>query len=106
MRSRLASLLVTCLSTTALAQGVDDGSEPGPRKLLPRAEEIALARSAAPASVSDSATIYLLTDSGYAVGVKGTSGAACYVSRDWIASIEPHCFDPEGAETILPMNGQ
>ena len=54
--------------------------------------------------VSDSATIYVLTAQGYEIGVKGTSGAACYVSRDWIESIEPHCFDPEGASTIMRMS--
>jgi hypothetical protein len=86
------------------AQGVKDGGQTGPRKLLPRAEEIALARSAAPASASDSATIFVLTAKGYEVGVKGKSGAACYVSRDWIESIEPHCFDPEGAATIMRMS--
>lgn len=72
--------------------------------MLSRAEEIALARSAAPRAVSDSATIWVLTDSAYVVAVRGSSGAACYVSRDWIASIEPHCFDPEGAATIMPMH--
>jgi len=99
-----AFLLVSLASTAGAAQGRDDGGESGRRPSLPRAEEMALARSAAPASISDSATIYVLTDSGYVIGAKGTSGAACYVSRDWINSVEPHCFDPEGAETILPMH--
>lgn len=97
-------LFLTTSSSFAAAQGRDDGGESGPRALLPRAEEIALARSAAPAAISDSATIYVLTDAGYVVGSKGTSGAACYVSRDWITSVEPHCFDPEGAETVMQMH--
>lgn len=88
---------------SALAQGRDNGGQTGPRPLLPRAEEIALARSAAPAAVSDSATIYVLGARAYEAAVTGTSGAACYVSRDWIASLEPHCFDPEGAQTIMRM---
>lgn len=102
----LAVLSAFTVATTpdhAHAQGRDDGGESGPRPLLPRAEEIALARSAAPAEVSDSATIFVLGASGYEVAVQGSSGAACYVSRDWITSIEPHCFDPEGARTIMPM---
>lgn len=89
--------------TPVAAQGVDNGGESGRRPLLPRAEEIALARSAAPAAVSDSATIYVLGGTGYDVAVRGSTGAACYVSRDWIKSLEPHCFDPEGAATIMPM---
>lgn len=75
----------------------------GPRRMLARAEEIALARSAAPADVSKGATVWVFTDSGYVVAEKGTNGVACYVSRSWVESIEPHCFDAEGAATILPM---
>jgi len=99
------ALFVSCIPfADPGAQGVDAGGESGARKLLPRLEEIALARSAAPAPVSDSATIYVLTATRYEVAVKGTSGAACYVSRDWLSSLEPHCFDREGAATILPMS--
>lgn len=103
---RFGLIAVGLASATLSAQGVDNGGQTGARPLLPRTEEIALARSAAPASVSDSATIYVLTATGYELAVKGSSGAACYVSRDWIASIEPHCFDPEGAQTIMPMHMQ
>jgi hypothetical protein len=102
--TRTLGLLLTLGVSAIGAQGVDNGGESGRRALLPRAEEIALARSAAPAAVSDSATIFLLTDAGYELGVKGTNGAACYVSRDWLKSIEPHCFDSEGAATIMPMH--
>jgi len=105
MRHLIFAVLTAVAPVAALpAQGLQDGGESGRRRLLPRAEEVALARSAAPAAVSDSATIWVLTDSGYVVAVRGSSGAACYVSRDWITSIEPHCFDREGAETIMPMN--
>jgi hypothetical protein len=86
----------------AQAQNYGAGQS-GPRTLLPLHEEVALARSAAPAGFADSATIYVLGDSVYTVAVPGTSGAACYVSRDWLTSIEPHCFDAEGAATVLPM---
>ena len=76
----------------------------GPRRLLDRDREVALARSAAPASVSDSATIWVLGAREYEIAVQGTNGAACYVSRSWVESLEPHCFDVEGAGTILPMH--
>jgi hypothetical protein len=75
----------------------------GPRRLLSRADEIALARSAAPRYVSRGATVWLLTDSGYVVAERGTKGVACYVSRSWIESVEPHCFDEEGARSIMPI---
>lgn len=45
--------------------------------------------------------MYVLTGKGYEVAVQGTNGAACYVSRDWLESLEPHCFDAEGAATIM-----
>lgn len=103
LRRPLIPLVLCTLSSSVVAQGRDSGGESGPRPLLAKAEEVALARSAAPAAVSDSATIYVLNAAGYEIAVQGSSGAACYVSRDWIASLEPHCFDPEGAQTILPM---
>lgn len=75
----------------------------GPRALLPRDREIALARSAGPATVTGGARVYVLTATGYVVADSGTTTAACYVSRSWPQSLEPHCFDAEGAVTILPM---
>ena len=89
-------------SAPSYAQSYGTGQS-GSRALLPELEEIALARSAAPAGLSDSATVYVLRDSAYTVAVRGTNGAACYVSRDWLQSLEPHCFDAEGAATVLPM---
>jgi len=89
-------------TSPAYAQRYGAGQS-GPRPLFERAEEIALARSAAPAGLSDSATVYVLTGAGYEVAVEGMNGAACYVSRDWLSSIEPHCFDAEGAASVLPM---
>src|SRR5687768_11142467 len=75
----------------------------GPRQLLPRHQEVALARSAASPAVSKDATVWVLTDTAYVVAERGTSGVACYVARGWIESIEPHCFDAEGAATIMRM---
>ena len=97
-----AVLTVASLAAASLHAQSYGGGRSGPRPLLPPDQEIALARSAAPAALSDSATIYILTASGYQVGVQGTNGGACYVSRDWPEALEPHCFDPEGAATILP----
>ncbi len=97
-------VLGSVLAALANAQDSRDARRAGPRKVLPAAHEIALARSAAPASVADSASVYVFTDSGYVLAARGTNGAACYVSRSWPASVEPHCFDSEGAATILPMH--
>lgn len=77
--------------------------DPGPRELLDRDREIALARSAAPPEVSDAATVLVLERGGYVVAEEGTSEVTCYVSRDWVESLEPLCFDAEGSRTILPI---
>jgi hypothetical protein len=37
------------------------------------------------------------------VADSGNTGVQCYVSRGWPRSLEPHCFDEEGARTIMPI---
>jgi hypothetical protein len=51
--------------------------------LMPEAAEIALARSAAPPSVSGGATVMVLTPHGYTTAVKGSNGFVCMVVRSW-----------------------
>lgn len=76
--------------------------------------EIALARSAAPASISDAAEVMVLGPQGYTTAVKGTNGFLCVVERSWGAPTDepefwnpkvraPHCFNPPAAKTFLPM---
>jgi hypothetical protein len=76
--------------------------------------EIALARSAAPASISDAAEVMVLRRDGYATAVKGSNGFLCIVERSWGASTNepefwnpkvrgPICFNPAGARTFLPI---
>lgn len=98
---RLVSLGVLLCSTTAAAQEVT--GPPGPRVLLERPEEVALARSAAPRSVSGAARVWYFDQGRYVVADSGSNGIECYVSRSWPLSLEPHCFDPEGAQTIMRM---
>jgi hypothetical protein len=45
--------------------------------------EIALARSAAPASISDAAEVMVLRREGYTTAVKGSNGFVCIVERSW-----------------------
>jgi hypothetical protein len=97
-------LPLALIAGTASAQENRDPRRAGKRALLPRADEIALARSGAPPSVSDSASVFVFTDSGYIQAERGSNGAACYVSRSWPESIEPHCFDSEGAATIMQIH--
>jgi hypothetical protein len=85
----------------------------GPYLMPDRAAEIALARSAAPRSISDSATIMVLGRVGFVTAVQGTNGFTCLVVRSlsdpltsptrWNPkSVAPHCFNPPAARTVLP----
>jgi hypothetical protein len=95
-------LMATVGGGQAMAQSVAAGRT-GPRTLLLREREIALARTAAPAAVSRDATVMVLTGRGFEVAVKGTSGVTCVVNRSHPQSLEPHCFDAEGSASVLPM---
>jgi hypothetical protein len=75
--------------------------------------EIALARSAAPASISDGAEVLVLRREGYTTAVKGTNGFVCLVERSWGAAtdfpefwnpkiISPICVNAPAARTYLP----
>ncbi|MFW6084076.1 MAG: hypothetical protein ACODAA_02580 [Gemmatimonadota bacterium] len=103
-RSLAALLALTLLLPGVAAAQLFESGDSGARDLLPRADEIALARSAAPAAVSEAASVYVLTANGYELAAEGTSGIACYVSRAWLISLEPHCFDPEGTATVMKIH--
>jgi hypothetical protein len=79
-----------------------------------RNAEIALARSAAPASISDNAEILVLGRKGYETAVKGTNGFVCMVERSWTNKLDnpgfwnpkvraPYCLNPAAARTYLPI---
>ena len=79
-----------------------------------RNTEIALARSAAPKSISDQAEILVLGEHGYETAVKGTNGFTCVVERSWTAGADapdfwnpkvrsPFCLNAEAVETYLPL---
>ncbi len=48
-------------------------------------EEITIARSAGPASVSAEASVWVLGEAGYKIAVEGTNGFNCLVMRRWSA---------------------
>lgn len=96
--------LIAGAGETALAQSAD-AHRPGERVVLPLAEEIALARSAAPTVVSGEATVLVFDKGrGFEVAEEGTTGVTCYVARSQPDSLEPHCFDEEGSRTILRIH--
>jgi hypothetical protein len=78
------------------------------------AAEVALARSAAPASISNGAEVMVLRREGYKTAEKGSNGFVCLVERSWANTTDdpqfwnpkvraPHCFNAPAAETFLPF---
>src|SRR5271169_1832339 len=74
--------------------------------------EIALARSAAPAAISDKATLLTLKPQGYEAAVTGTNGFTCLVERSWMSPFDspefwnpkmrgPVCYNPAASKSIL-----
>ena len=79
-----------------------------------RNAETALARSAAPESISHDAEVLVLGRHGYETAVKGKNGFACMVQRSWTAGIDdpdfwnpklraPICFNPPAVRSYLPL---
>jgi hypothetical protein len=79
-----------------------------------RDEEIAFARTAAPASVSSDAEILVLGRRGYEKAVEGKNGFVCLVERSWFSPLgdhefwnpkerSPNCLNRQGARSVLPM---
>src|SRR6202035_3084884 len=80
-----------------------------------RNAEIALARTAAPPSISQDATVMVLGRQGYETAVEGKNGFVCNVDRSWMDQFEnspefwnpkrlgPVCYNPQAARTLLPI---
>ena len=99
----IAVAMTLAIGAVAPAAAQEAPEITGPRRQLPRADEVALARSAAPPEVSAAATVLALEAGGYVVAEQGTNGVTCYVNRSQPESLEPHCFDEEASRTILPI---
>ena len=91
---------------------------PTEQYLMHQADEIALAKTAAPTNISDRATIKVLTKSGYEVAQQGDNGSVCMVMRGFSAPtyspvqfrnlvydatvLAPICFTPAAVRTAMP----
>lgn len=113
----VVAVLITCAAGHARAQA-DKSPYPTPapldQYLMPdRNAEIALARTAAPPSVSDGAEVLVLGRDGYTTAVKGRNGFVCLVERAFAASTDfsefwnpknrsPNCVNAAAARSYLP----
>ena len=119
MRARPLPLLaaIAALHATPIA-AQSNNYPPIDRYLMPRAAELALARSAAPPSIADHATIKVLTPTGFTVAETGDNGNVCMVMRGFSAPTftpkpfrdlvydptvrAPICFTAPAARTAMP----
>lgn len=114
--TRVATVAALGLAQSSHAQSA---ATPYPRMapigqyLMDRTAEIALAKSAAPASVSDKAQILVLGPKGYETAIEGTNGFVCLVERSWQADFDDPefwnpkirgagCFNPAAARSVVP----
>jgi len=82
----LSVLAIIAVPAAAAASADSSGSASAriePYLMPSRQQEIALARSAAPPSISMHATVMVLTTHGYVSAVKGRNGFVCLVTRSW-----------------------
>ena len=92
----------------AMAQDAASGTKTHYSKMAPieqylmvdRAAEIALARSAAPASIARDAEVLVLGRHGFETGAKGKNGFVCIVGRGWTSAADPDFWN---ARVRVPM---
>jgi hypothetical protein len=115
-------LLATCLLATWQVQAQEQNARAPYPSMAPveqymtadRNAEIALARSAGPASVSSDAEVLVLGRHGYETAVKGKNGFVCLVERSWTAPSNdpgfwnpklrgPICLNAAAARSYLPL---
>jgi hypothetical protein len=111
-------LLITLVSAGMKAQEIK--YPPLGEYLMLQADEVALAKSAAPQNISDRATIRVFTLSGYQTVHEGDNGFVCMVMRGLTGAPTftpvqvrtfitydaktraPICFNPTAVRTVLP----
>lgn len=113
MRMKAIAICAALLCATAASAADYSKMAPLDQYMMNGLDEVALAKSAAPPSISAKATILVLTPHGYATAVKGSNGFVCAVERSWMSQYEfpqfwnPHmrgplCYNPVAVRDILP----
>jgi hypothetical protein len=109
----LVLLIAACQARPQDAKTTYPSMAPLDQYLTERNAEIALARSAAPESISQDAEVMVLGRHGYETAVQGKNGFVCIVERSWTAPIDdpdfwspklraPICFNAAAARSYLP----
>ena len=90
------------MSPAAAAQSAQAVTSRQMPALMDRQKEIALALSACPPSVADTAAVYVLESSGYVKVRDSQNGFTAIVQHALPISQDPQCMDAEGTRTFLP----
>ena len=117
----IKSFALLAVLGTAYQATAQDTTTPYPKMapidqylITDRGAEIALARSAAPESISRDAEVMVLGHQGFETAVKGKNGFVCLVWRSWAAGIDdpdfwnpklraPVCLNPPAARFNVPL---
>jgi hypothetical protein len=119
-RIALGGWVLFVMLATAGQAPAQDNKAPYPKMapleqyMMERNAEIALARTAAPPSISDHAEVLVLEKHGYETAVQGSNGFVCLVQRSWFAGADdpefwnaklraPGCFNPPAAKSYLRL---
>jgi hypothetical protein len=111
------ALTIAGAAQGAFAQGATGpypGMAPRDQYMMDKAAEIALARSAAPASLSNDADVLVLGARGFETAAKGTNHFTCLVERSWDKAFNdpefwdqnvraPVCMNEAAVRSVLPM---
>jgi hypothetical protein len=114
-----ANLALICLLSATWQMQAQDNKAPYPsmapieQYMMDHNAEIALARSAAPESISRDAEVLILGRKGYETAIKGKNGFVCMVARSWMSPFgssefwnpkirAPECYNPPAAQSFLP----
>ena len=111
------ALTIACAAQSASAQATS-GSYPAmaPREqyMMDKTAEIALARTAAPAALSNDASVLVLGAHGFETAATGANHFTCLVERSWDKPFDdpefwnqkmrgPICMNQAAVRTVLPM---
>jgi hypothetical protein len=112
--AQVVLLSAACLAQAQQAETAYPKMAPLDQYLMTGEAETALARSAAPESVSHDAEVLVLGRHGYEAAAKGKNGFVCLVERGWTAPIDnpdfwnpklrgPICLNAPAARSYLPL---
>ena len=94
----LSTLAALGTARQAMAQGTATSyptMAPLGQYLMDRTAEIALARTAAPESISREAGVMVMGRHGYETAVPSRNGFVCYVGRGWSSAADPDFWNPK-----------